>query len=79
MGIKKWLLIGAGLIMIGGTILGFRRKRISSEEKVEQIIQDVDCPSPAEKTEEAVNKMADDVDQAIDEMDITEEDLAGAR
>lgn len=73
MSIKGWIGIGAGALTLIGTIFGVRKRRIQSNERIEQIIRSVDLKENTTEAEETtVKDIVEDVDQAVLEMELDE-------
>ena len=69
---KKWLLIGGGLILTIAAILGLRKEEEKHDEKIRKMISDVDM-KPKEEVK-TVEELSSDVDSAISGMDIDGDD-----
>lgn len=70
---KKWLLIGGGLILTIAAILGLRKEEDKHDKKIQKMISDVDMKKPKEEVK-TVEELSSDVDSAISGMDIDEDD-----
>lgn len=79
MGIKGLVGIGVAALLFGGAILLQRRREGESYDRVQRIIKDVDLkhrePEQSEEEEEpkSVEAMETEVNQAFEEMDISDE------
>lgn len=74
MGIKGWLTVG-GVILTGIAVwLGLKKKEDEHYEKIQMMIRDVDRKKPEEDKVKTVEEMTDDINQAIEGMDIDGDD-----
>lgn len=71
---KKWLLIGGGLILTIAAILGLRKEEDKHDKKIQKMISDVDM-KPKEEVK-TVEELSSDVDSAISGMDIDGDEVA---
>ena len=71
---KKWLLIGGGLVLTIAAILGLRKEEDKHDEKIRKMISDVDM-KPKEEVK-TVEELSNDVDDAMSGMDVGEEENA---
>ena len=72
---KKWLLIGGGLILTIAAILGLRKEEDKHDKKIQKMISDVDMKKPKEEVK-TVEELSSDVDSAISGMDIDGDEVA---
>lgn len=76
MGIKGWVSIGVGTLIVGGVAWFLKKKEDKFIENLDKIINEVDLKnqSPEVNTEEpkSVEMMEDEVNRAFAEMDISE-------
>lgn len=70
---KKWLLVGGGLILTIAVILGLRKEEDKHDEKIRKMISDVDMKKPKEEVK-TVEELSSDVDSAMSGMDIDGDD-----
>lgn len=73
MSIKGWIGIGISGLALIGMIFEVRKRRIQSNKKIEQIVKNVDLKEETTKEEEkTVEDIVEDVDQAVQEMELDE-------
>lgn len=70
---KKWLLIGGGLVLTIAAILGLRKEEDKHDKKIQKMISDIDMKKPKEEVK-TVEELSSDVDSAISGMDIDGDD-----
>ena len=73
MGIKGWLAVGAGLLISAVCLIRKLQEEDRREKKLDRIIRAVDCGEPEEP--KTVEEMTEEVDQAISDLDIEEEEM----
>ena len=73
MGIKRWLTIGAGLVISAVYVIRRLQEESRSEAKVARIIREVDCKGEEPEETKSVDEMNDEIEQAFRDMDLNEE------
>lgn len=73
MGIKGWLTIGAGLVISAVYVIRRLQEENRREAKVTRIIREVDCKGEKEEEPNAIDEMADEVEQAFRDMGLDEQ------